>query len=158
MDDIIIIKTYKAFWDVELSITNIEGHQLPFAFTGKKIFYFIVSLIILNLLVKIPGIHLIRKISVLKNPLIFYTLLPLGMTYYLNRLKIDGKQPYIYVIDMVVFLLSPKRYEFFKPIKKMKSIVIKETIRYRIEDVVNIFEFKESEESKKKYRFFYKYV
>lgn len=158
MDDVIKINTYKEFWRVELSITNIEGHQLPVAVTTKKLFYFLVSAFLLSIIAKIPGIHLIRKIGILDNPLVFYSVIPAAATYYLNKKKIDGKQPYVYLVDMVVFLLSPKRYEFFKVLKLKKPITIKETIRYRVEDVVSIFAFKEEKETKKKYRLLYKYI
>lgn len=156
-DNFLRIRTYKEFWRVELSITNIEGHQLPVAITTKKLFYFVVTALLLSLIVKIPGIHLIRRMGFFKNPVIFYTLIPTAATYYLNRKRIDGKQPYIYLVDMVVFLFSPKRYEFFKPVKLPKTLTIKETIRFRVEEVVSIFEFKEDKAFKKKHRLFYKY-
>lgn len=156
-DDRIEVKTYREFWHAELTITNIEGHQIPMALTVKKIFYFLFTALIFHYLVKIPGISLILKIEVLANPLVFYSLLPGIATYYLNKLKIDGKQPYIYIIDMVVFLLTPKRYEFFKVVKIPISQVIKETIRYRCEVIISIFEF-DKEKSLKDYQYCHKYI
>lgn len=157
MDDRITIKTYREFWRTELTITNIEGHQIPMALTVKKIFYFIFTALFFHYLVKIPGIHLIRKISVLDNPLVFYSLVPGLATYYLNKLKIDGKQPYVYILDMVVFLFTPRRYEFFKVVKLAKPFIIKETIRFRVEEIIDIFEFDLKEQSKKN-RLCHKYI
>lgn len=153
------INTYPEFWNIEMTISSIEGHQIPFSLTLKKIFYFAITFMLMALLMNVPGMHLIRKIKVIGNPAFLYLGLPGMATYYLNKQKIDGKQPYIYVIDMVVFLLSTKEFEYFRPISKgVKYNLSKLKVYFRVEEIVGAFELGKTVLDKKMYRMSYKYL
>ncbi len=153
------INTYPEFWNIEMTISSIEGHQIPFSLTLKKIFYFAITFMFISLFMKIPGMHLLMKVKVIGNPAFIYLGMPGMATYYLNKQKIDGKQPYIYVIDMVVFLLSTKEYEYFRPISKQVNYKVSNLkVYFRVEEVVDAFEFGKNELNKNKYRLKYKYL
>jgi hypothetical protein len=153
------INTYPEFWKIEMSITSIEGRSIPFELTLKKIFYFVVTFLFMVLLLKLPLLNKLIGVKYIGHPFFLFVVLPGIMTHYLNRQKIDGKQPYIYFIDMVVFLLSAKEFEFFRPVSK--SEVIKGSsikIYFRVEELISTFSFKGKELDKKVYRHSYNYL
>ncbi|MBN2794475.1 MAG: hypothetical protein JXR88_03645 [Clostridia bacterium] len=153
------INTYPEFWKIEMSITSIEGHQLPFSITMKKIFYFVITFALISFFMKIPGMHYLHKVKLIGDPAFIYLGVPGIATYYLNKQRIDGKQPYLYFIDMAVFLMTSKEYEYFKPVgKSEKYSLSKLKMYFRVEEVMNIFEFKNSKVDKKKFRYSHHYI
>jgi len=153
------INTYPEFWNIEMTISSIEGHQIPFELTLKKIFYFAVTFLFMVIFMRLPGIGMLHSVKLIGHPAFLYLALPGFITQYLNKQKIDGKQPYIYVIDMVVFLLSPKEYEYFRPVKKSEQFKLSTVkIYFRVEKLISSFSLKKEKLDKKLYRHAYNYL
>lgn len=150
------INTYHYFWNLKTMIYSIEGKALPVPIGGPFIFYYGVILVLVIILAKIPLINLIFTLPYIKEPFLMYGGLPLTAAYFLDHVKLDGKSPHIYLLDMARFLINPKVYEHFREIKIEKSKKVKHIIKYRVEEIISIM-LKEKVD-KKKYRHMHEYL
>ncbi|KAB3535642.1 conjugal transfer protein [Alkaliphilus pronyensis] len=123
----VILRTYKNVWKFEREVYSVEGIKLLIPVKPNEVLYFIVSVIITFLLVKfIPFMNRIpfflRAIAI-----------PYGIMKFLTKQKLDGKLPHKFFIDFIIYKLSPKKYEKFRPVEELRNnIKLTTTTAFRI--------------------------
>lgn len=150
------IETHHNFWDLETILYSIEGRALPIPIGGPLLFYSGCVISIIIFVSKVPGLNKILELPYIENPIIKYLGIPLVSGYLLDHIKLDGKAPYIYILDLIKFMISAKRYEHYKKVEVPKSKKIKKTVKYRVEEKTSVI-LKEKID-KKKYRYMYEYI
>ena len=114
--DYVILRTYKSVWKIDQKIYSIEGLKLLFPVSPNEVLYFAVSVAISILMIKIipfyAKLHFVIK----------YVLVPYGIMQFLTKQKLDGKMPHKFLIDLVKYKLSPKKYYHFRPYEAGKKL------------------------------------
>lgn len=150
------INTYHNFWNLKTTLYSIEGKVLPIPIGSTLIFYYGFILAVIIIIGKIPLVNMIFMLPYIENPLFRYIGLPVVMGYFLEHIKLDGKAPYIYALDLIRFIIKPKVYEGYTEVKVPRSKKINETLKYRVEEKTSIM-LKEKIEIKK-FRYMHEYV
>lgn len=150
------INTYNYFWSMKTTLYSIEGYMLPIPVGSSLMFYFGILVLFTYVLNKIPIINLIYRLPYISNPIISYLCVPLVAAYFLDHIKLDGKAPYIYLFDLIKFMISPKKYDGFKPLKIEKGMKINKKLKFRKEKVINMVE--KQKINKKAYRYSHEYL
>ncbi len=122
---------------------HLEGWKLLFPISPKVVGYYAIGELIVVVVNNIPLLNLIRKVPYLGHPVIYFILLPVGIMKLLSAVKIEGKQPYKYFVDIFKFLIfTPKEYEYLQPLryKKRVSYRIKKVIHSRVTGSKSVFE------------------
>lgn len=151
-----IVETFNKFWNLRTKLYTIEGRKLPMPIGSSFIFYFGLLFVIRLLLDKIPIIKKVFELAYLNNVFMTYVAVPTIGAYLLDHIKLDGKLPYIYFLDLLMFAISPKRYEQFRPVVIPKSEKLSLKVKYRIESLTNIM--LKCKINYKKYRHAYEYI
>jgi len=136
----ILLETYGDFWNLEIKIYNIFKRRLPIPLTKRRIIYLILSFAFCIGVFGLPIMGFLNHIPYLGNPFVKYSAYPIVMAKYLDTLEIDGKMPHKYVLDMIGFMLSPKRFQMYQAVVKQKNIKISLRIRYRVIETMNDLE------------------
>lgn len=145
-----ILRTYSKFWSLETMLYHIEGWKLLFPLSPKVVGYYATGELLVILINNIPVLNLIRKVPYLGHPFVYFIILPVGIMKLLSTIKIEGKQPYKYFIDMFRFqVLLPKNYEYLQPIRTKRKVVIKlkKIVYTRMIDTKSIFEEMEKQDN-----------
>jgi len=109
-----VIRSYAKIWTMPLKIYAIEKTKLIIPINIWDMLFFIFwELIFLILNYLIP--------NNIPNSLKF-GLIPYLLMKFMSIVKLEGKQPHKYFYDLLVFLILPKKYEYFEPTKKPKNI------------------------------------
>ena len=111
----VILRTYKNVWKFEREIYSIEGIKLLLPVKPNEVLYFIISVVISMFLVKL--IPFMDRV----NFVVKYGLIPFGIMKFLTKQKLDGKLPHKFFIDFIIYKLSPKKLERFRPIEESKK-------------------------------------
>ncbi len=106
----VILRTYKNVWKFEREIYSIEGIKLLLPVKPNEVLYFLVSVMITILIVKIvpfiDRVHFVLK----------YGFLPYGIMKLLTKQRLDGKLPHKFFLDYIIFKFSPGQLEHFKTV------------------------------------------
>lgn len=125
----VILRTYKSVWSFERKIHSIEGFKLWVPVSISNAGYFILGVLVTLILSKLlPFVNRVPFI-------VRYLIIPFGVMKYLTKQKVDGKYPHKFFYDLIVYLLSSKRYYRFRHIdtdkKKIKSftpVIMRKTL------------------------------
>ncbi len=151
---------FNNLWEFTLKITHIFGKDLGFEFEFAQIGYFVVLTGLLGglflLLEKVKLMTLFSQLPVvglLFSDVAFFVGYPLGLSFYLNKLKLDGKAPYRYIYDYIEYLFEPGLYQNWEPIQTEDvHIIVK--VYFRITKYIDLFE---DPDKKEKIRLRYDY-
>jgi hypothetical protein len=136
---------------MERIIYKFEGFKLPFPITPRQFVFFVYGELLVFILLKIPGINMIRDIPFAGHPLMTFIIYPYFIMKYLSNKKLDGKAPHKYAWDMIMFLIfTPKKWEHYKPVKKPFKEKIYLRIPYRLEKIKSSIELNFKNQEKKK--------
>lgn len=105
-----VVRSYAKIWTMPLKIYAIEKTKLIIPVSLWDALFFIIwefIFLIINFLV--PPFHSVPNT-------IKFILVPYLLMKFMSLVKLEGKQPHKYFFDLLVFMVLPKRYEFFKPI------------------------------------------
>lgn len=105
------IRTYRQVWRQEHVIYQIERVRLPFPISLRQAGVFAVTVLIVALVSKLPGLGGI-------SPVIRYVLVPGVITWYLTRQRLDGKPPLRAVLSWLAYLFGPRRLNRFQPVTR----------------------------------------
>lgn len=120
MQDKIILRSYNKINVVEKKIYAIQNLRLPMPINLYAASYFLVISAIIFVLGKV--IPFIQEIP----PIIRIFIIPFVITKYFRQKKLDGKKPYKFVIDWIVFMFNKNNeYERFKVAEVPKEIRFK---------------------------------
>lgn len=160
MNNKIILKTYNEFWKMERILYKFEGFKLPFPITPRQFIFFIYGEVMVFILLKIPGINMIRNVPFAGHPLMTFIVYPYFIMKYLSNKKLDGKAPHKYVWNMIIFLFfTSKKWECYKPIRKPFKEKLYFNVPYRLEKIKSSIELnfssKKDKKSKKAHRLIY---
>jgi hypothetical protein len=150
------IETHHNFWNLKTTLYSIEGKVLPIPISSTSVFYYGCIFMLVILISKVPGLKLILELPYIENPMIKYIGIPVFLGYFLEHIKLDGKAPYIYLLDLIRFSISPKVFEQFKEIKIPKSKKINKKVKFRVEEKTSIM--LKGKIDKKKYRYMHEYL
>lgn len=117
MQDRIMLRSYNKINVVEKKIYAIQNLKLPLPINLYAASYFIVISSIIFLLGKvIPFIQGIPQI-------VRMFIIPFIITKYFRQKKLDGKKPYKFIIDWILFMFNKKNeYERFEIVEIPKEI------------------------------------
>lgn len=118
----VVLRTYKNVWRFEREIYSIEGIKLLLPVKPNEVLYFFISVAISILLVKI--IPFLDRV----NFVVKHGAIPFGIMKFLTKQKLDGKLPHKFFLDYIIYKLSPKKLERFKPVEEKKKAVIFKTV------------------------------
>ena len=127
----LILRTYNSVWKGERKLYSIEGIKLLFPVTMNEILYFVLSIGISILLVKIVPFY--NKLHIF----IKFGAVPFALMKFFTKQKLDGKLPHKFFIDYILYLVSPKKYIRFAPIEEINKAIFSSVIVYRIFKVVD---------------------
>lgn len=117
MQDKIILRSYNKINNIEKKIYTIQNFKLPIPVNIYATLYYAVVVIIIFCIGRI-----IPVLSFLP-PMLRYLLLPYFISKYLRQKKLDGKKPWKYFIDYVIFIFNRKIvYERFKKVEMPRQI------------------------------------
>jgi hypothetical protein len=113
------LHSYKRVWKVEKKIYAFQNLKLPVPVVPAQLGYFVLTLAAVALFDRFtPFISFIP-------PIIKYLALPFGLTQFLMKKKLDGKNPLKYFVDYIRYLSDRSRsMEFFRPTDREARDVI----------------------------------
>lgn len=124
--DRVRLRTYRQIWNQDRVIYQIERVRLPFPVSFRQAGVFGAAALFMVLLSRIP---LVAAIPALTR----YVLLPVAVTWFLTKQRLDGKPPLAWLISMLKYSLSPKRLNRLRPIEgKPVRLRYKGPIGYRV--------------------------
>ena len=126
------LKSYTGIWSVEKVVYAINDFNLPFPVSLSQMAWFVVSLLLVILLSKLPPLNLI------KGAFLKYLGIPLFLTVFMNGKSFDDKKPHSFIKSVLLFLLRPKVSILGKSVKIHKGVVKKVRLK---ESVVNVNSF-----------------
>lgn len=129
----VILRTYKSVWKIPRKIYSIDSIKLFVPVDVDQAMYFVASLCITYLLLKI-----LPFLSYL--PFVFkYVAIPYGLMKFFTKQKLDGKLPHKFFLDYVAFLMSPGKLVRFKAVDgyKIKNVCFSTPIIFRDLLIVN---------------------
>ncbi len=129
----VILRTYKSVWKIPRKIYSIDNIKLFVPVDVEQAMYFIASLCITFLLLKIlPFLNSLP--FVLK-----YAAIPYGLMKFFTKQKLDGKLPHKFFFDYIVFLFSPGKLSRFRVADefKLKPVRFSTPIVFRDFQVIN---------------------
>lgn len=120
------LATYRPVWSQERVIYQIERIRLPFPVTFRQIGVFAVALLAMALLSRLPGISQLSAV-------LRYLVIPGVLTWFLTSQRLDGKPPLRWLLTMVRYWFSPKRYNRLRPMAEQPARVrFRGPIGYRL--------------------------
>ena len=129
----VILRTYKSVWKIPRKLYSIDSIKLFVPVDVDQAMYFIASLCIAFLLLKLlPFLDSL--------PFIFkYVAIPYGLMKFFTKQKLDGKLPHKFFLDYIVFLMAPGKLSRFKVADdfKLKPVKFSTSIVYRNFQVIN---------------------
>lgn len=111
------IKTYSNVWNTPRYFYALERFRFPRPIAFIHIAYFFASLVICFLLYKI--FFFFQYIPYLT---IKYLVIPGALTFYLAKVKHDGKPPHRYLYSLIKYYVMPKHYVRFKAIDNKQKL------------------------------------
>lgn len=140
--DSVILRTYRPVWKFQRKIYSVGNIKLLVPLNPDELLYFIVSVGIVWILVKM--IPILGEVPfVLKGAVAF------GIMKFLTKQKLDGKFPHKFFLDFLIYKLSQKKYEHFKAVTGYGKIKFVTPIVFRDIEVVNKTEMVLNKGSKK---------
>lgn len=117
MQDKITLRSYNKINSIEKKIYTIQNYKLPIPVNIYATIYFCVIVLIIFFVGKIiPFISFVP-------PMLKYIIFPYFLAKYLRQKKLDGKKPYKYLIDYIIFRFNRKiAYERFKKVELPRQI------------------------------------
>lgn len=133
MDDEVkvVLRTYGSVWKIPRKLYSIDKIKLWIPIGQDQAIYFCASVGITFLLLKIlPFLNAL--------PFVFKVAIPIGLTQFLTKQKLDGKLPHKFFLDYLSYKITVKTRERFAEVKPQKKVVFSTPIVYRMPEVVNI--------------------
>jgi len=117
MQDKVVLRSYNRINSIEKKIYTIQNFKLPMSVNLNAAgYFFIVVLIIVFISQIFPFLESVP-------PILKYILSPYFIAQYMRQKKLDGKKPWKYFIDYVIFYLNRNNeYERFKRVKIPRKI------------------------------------
>lgn len=107
-----ILRSYEKVWKMEKKLYSIERIQLPVPVKFITIGYVAACVLIMVILSRLPFLRWI-------HPIIRYVVMPYFMAKFLEKKKLDGKNPIRFFIDYIKFLFQRGTpIQFFRPVIK----------------------------------------
>jgi hypothetical protein len=105
-----VLRTYNKIWGAPFKIYSIDGMKLIVPISPWDVVYYGIGVLLMILLDYIyPG----NIIFVYK-----YILIPILLRFLLVKVKLDGKKPHNFLVGMIRYLITSKKKEYFRPLRK----------------------------------------
>lgn len=127
----VILRTYSRVWKWPKKVYSIDTIKLLVPVEINEALYFVVSVGIAMLLVKV--IPFIGKLPFM----IKYGAIPFGLMKFLTKQKLDGKLPHKFFFDYLVYRFSPRKFSHFKPVENYGRVKFATPIVFRDMKIVN---------------------
>lgn len=112
--------SYERIWKVEKKIYSIQNIHLPAPIKPVELGYFLLVAAIVFILGRI------LPFLVPVPPVLKYVVLPVGLTKFFMKKKLDGKSPPKFFIDYLIYLANRNNSrEFFRIIERRRKKAIK---------------------------------
>ena len=105
-----ILRTYTDIWNVPFKVYSIDNMKLIVPISPYDVIYYMVGLLFA---VAVDYIYPGTILFMYK-----FIVIPLLIRFLLTRVKLDGKRPHKFFFGMLMYKLTNKRQEFFRPVEK----------------------------------------
>lgn len=121
-----ILRTYTDIWNVPFKVYSIDNMKLIVPISPYDVIYYLVGLLFA---VAVDYIYPGTILFMYK-----FIIIPLLIRFLLTRVKLDGKRPHKFFFGMLMYKLTNKRQEFFRPVEKqvLKNFKGEQIIFYRM--------------------------
>lgn len=120
------VKVYTPLVRYERILYSLLDVELPFPVSFRQIGFFASSLLAMVILVKLPGFGFMESWW-----LINYVAIPVGLTWFFTKFKLDGKAPHIFLLNFIQYQLSAKTYSKYEKAEKPAKYQYKTNVTYR---------------------------
>jgi hypothetical protein len=104
-----ILRTYNRIWDAPFKIYSIDKMRLIVPISPWDAIYYLFGVLIMLLLDCVyPG----NIIFVYK-----FIIAPVLLRFLLVKFKLDGKKPHSFFLGMIIYFITNRRKEYFRPIR-----------------------------------------
>lgn len=110
-NDSIFVKSYKRVWKIEKFFYSFEKWKLPRPITFLQVWYFLVAFVVVLIL----NNHFPILFVLFPSTLVKFALIPGAISFYLSKVKYDGKNPHKWIYGQLVFYSKPKLMSRYKP-------------------------------------------
>ena len=111
------IKVYTPLLRIERVIYSIADWRLPFPISLRQMGFFFLGFGIIWIIGKLPVIGTLINSFWIATYLIF----PVLIAIYLDKAKLDGKPPLIYLIDKVLYITQKGHYNRYERIERLSK-------------------------------------
>lgn len=127
-DQYITLKSYSNIWKVERVVHHLGGTSIPATKIERALYIAVIAVFEVILWVLIPPL---RKI-----PMIVYLAAPFLLSAFLLKVQLDGKNPLKFFESLINYILSPKAYVRFRPVRKNEIASYDGMIPYRLTNTI----------------------
>ena len=120
-----VLRTYTKIWQTPFKVYSIDNMKLMVPISPYDVIYYIVGLLIVAAADYLyPG-----EIMFIYKFIVF----PLLIRFALVKVKLDGKKPHKFFWGMLIYKLTNRKHEFFRPIGKqvLKNFKNEQIIFYK---------------------------
>jgi len=104
-----ILRTYNRIWDAPFKIYSIDKMKLIVPISPWDAIYYLFGVLLMVLLDFVyPG----NIVFMYK-----YIVVPVLLRFLLVKFKLDGKRPHSFFLGMVIYFITNKRKEYFRPVR-----------------------------------------
>lgn len=120
------VKVYTPLMRYEKVLFAIQDLELPFPVTYRQIGFFLTSLATMAIIVHLPGLQFLQSLWLLN-----YLAIPIGLTWFFTKFKLDGKSPHRYIWDYYQFKSSAGIYSRYEKAEKPAKYQYSSIVTYR---------------------------
>jgi len=106
-----IVHNYDSLWKIKKKLYSIEKIKLPIGIEYAQILYYFTGVILVSLISRILRVGTF-------NFGIQYVLLPMAFAWAMTHVKLDGKNPYRFIITCILFFLHSHKLNRYQAVKK----------------------------------------
>lgn len=124
------VKVFSPILKYERVLYSILNIRLPTPVPFKQVGFWIGSLIFMFIFLRLPGLGFLQA-----WPLLNYGFIPIALSVFFTKFKLDGKSPHIFLLDFLLYQLSPKTYNKYEKADTPAIYQYKTPVTYRKGDV-----------------------
>lgn len=119
------IRTYKKVWKFERILYRFDRFRLPRPVTVWQLVYFFIGIILVVVIQNNTGL-----LSFVPD-LVRYIGIPVGFSWFLSKVKLDGRHPFRWLVAMVLYLFEPKAINRYQPSENLTKCKYSNTCKFR---------------------------
>lgn len=120
------VKVYTPLMRYDKILFALLDVELPFPVTFRQIGFFFSSILGMFIVSHLPGLGFLQSYM-----LITYGLIPVALTLFFTKFKLDGKPPYIFILDYFLYQMKTGVFNRYEKIEEPDEYRYTSKITYR---------------------------